>query len=113
MSRLGSVLNSVVTPELVDRYGVTPASWFVTIAITGLTVFSSLYLAPILLVTRTGSAQGSMVGGIKRLPRAYWQLVVICFLGYSVINVFGNSAQRFLAAVFYNHSEVAAGRILR
>ncbi|KAB8075438.1 hypothetical protein BDV29DRAFT_171976 [Aspergillus leporis] len=52
--------------------------------------------------------------GSSSLPwRIFWQLTLICILGYGGINTFTNSAQQFLAACFYRGDQRAPGAVTR
>ena len=52
-------------------------------------------------------------GSLFDYPYVFWQLGLICMLGYGGINTFTNSAQRFLAFTFYAGDQRAAGSAKR
>lgn len=111
--RLSSVANSIVTPVLINRYGVPSTVWIVTTVPVIMTVLSAWYMTPLLPVAQKSSLADVSLTSIKLLPSSYWQLSGICVLGYACINTFNNSAQRFLAAWLFDGDQVAAGRRLR
>lgn len=113
MPRLGPVMNEMVAPVLIDQYGVSFATWSVSLAPVCLTFLSACYLVPLLSAGQKRSLSDTSFASMKILPRSYWQLAWICVFGYACMNTFGNSAQRFLAAWSFNGDQVAAGRSLR
>lgn len=54
-----------------------------------------------------------ILASLSKYPWIFWQLGLICMLGYGSINTFTNSAQRFLAFTFYGGDQRAAGLATR
>lgn len=124
--RLGSVANSIIIPRLTQAHGVVAASWMGTGLSLGAGLLSAFYL-----VSMRNSEQketmpeeardedeetGRNVNSRDSLfdyPYVFWQLGLICMLGYGGINTFTNSAQRFLAFTFYAGDQRAAGSAKR
>lgn len=112
-SRMGSVANSVATPQFVRSLGVVEATSIVITVTMSLTTLSSLSLNPSLAAHQKDKAKPSFISCLRQFPLAFWQLILICVLGYGVINTFTNSAQRFLAARFFHNDQTVAGARLR
>lgn len=112
-SRMGSVADSIITPALVARYGVAPTTWMVILVPMSCTLLCSLILARGLKPRRRGGATSLDFTALRRLPQVYWQLILLCILGYGGINTFTNSAQRFIAERFFKDDQPKAGRTLR
>ncbi|KAL2062259.1 hypothetical protein VTL71DRAFT_6525 [Oculimacula yallundae] len=115
ISRLGSVATSVLTPRLTKEYGVTGATWVSTSIAILVSLCCAAYLS---LVTSDTSAETSepepltlstYKNSLRRFPRVFWILAVICFASYGCLGPFNNSAQRFLSSRFYKGDERAAG----
>ena len=112
-SRLGNVTNSIVMPRLVKSLGVVPATFFVTAVAMGVTALSSFSLMSTLAVYTKDKARPSLIASLRQFPLTYWQLLAICALGSGGINTFTNSAQRYLAARFFDGDQSAAGAKVR
>ncbi|OGM48676.1 hypothetical protein ABOM_001983 [Aspergillus bombycis] len=110
-SRLGSVANSMLVPGWTEASGVVSASWMGTVLPLGVTLLSCLYLLRLSDVAgpEASSNPPGFISSVSRFNRIYWQLGIVCVLGYGGINTFTNSAQRFLAAWFYKGDQRAAG----
>lgn len=119
--QLGSVTNSILTPRLVQAYGVLCANWIGSALSMGILILATCQLLTSnavagphvpekLLATDSQTRVGTP--SIRQFPRVYWQIVVVALLGYGGINTFTNSAQRFLAARFYQGDQSAAGSVM-
>ncbi|KAK5678768.1 hypothetical protein LTS12_029397, partial [Elasticomyces elasticus] len=125
-SRLGIVTSSMTIQRLSEAYGIVAASWISSgIAFTA-AFLSMCYLACIgrgkALDTEEGDddeepapsdSNANCLSILASYPYVFWLLGMICVLGYGSINTFGNSAQRFLASVFYAGDQVTAGSAMR
>lgn len=123
--RLGSVTNSILIPRLTKAHGVVSASWLGTGLSLGVSILSVSYLVSIndSESKDTDTEEANDEGGTGRnsnslpslsdYPYIFWQLGLICMLGYGSVNTFTNSAQRFLAFTFYNGDQRAAGSATR
>lgn len=128
--RLGSVTNSILVPRLAKAYGVVAAGWLGTGLSLGVSILSASYLVSINDSENKGASteeandeEGNDEEGARRnvnfhaslsdYPYMFWQLGLICMLGYGSINTFTNSAQRFLAFTFYGGDQRAAGSATR
>ena len=125
--RLGSVTNSILIPRLAKAHGVVSAGWMGTGFSLGVSILSALYLISIDNSTggkRTDTEESNdeeeetgmnvnFLSSLAQCPRIFWQLGLICMLGYGSINTFTNSAQRFLAFTFYCGDQRAAGSATR
>ncbi|KAK3651064.1 hypothetical protein LTR22_012312 [Elasticomyces elasticus] len=110
IARFGGVVDFLVTPRLVESFGVVTAVWLVTAMAMGVTALGCLSLLLGLPNRATKHmVKLSTVATIRRLPSIYWQLLLICVLGYGGINTFTNSVQRFLAVRYFNGSQSQAG----
>ncbi|CZS91633.1 hypothetical protein WAI453_011823 [Rhynchosporium graminicola] len=114
ISRLGSVATSVLTPRLTEKYGVVGASWASTSIAMAVSICCAAYL--IFLDRHTIVAEDSKPlalstykDSLRRFPRVFWILAIICFASYGCLGPFNNSAQRFLSSRFYEGNERAAG----
>ncbi|KAF2130171.1 MFS general substrate transporter [Dothidotthia symphoricarpi CBS 119687] len=112
VARMGSVSNSIMTPLLVARNGVASATWTMSLFAMSLTCLCSAYLLPGLPAPANNASRSFDIASIWRFSPVYWQLILICAVGYGGIGTFTNSAQRFLAARFFNNDQPAAGRAL-
>ena len=119
--QLGTVTNSILTPRLVQAYGVLCANWIGSALSLGILILATFQLLTSnaaagphvpekLLATDIQARVGTP--SIRQFPRVYWQIVVVALLGYGGTNTFPNSAQRFLAARFYQGDQSAAGSIM-
>ncbi|KAH8817472.1 major facilitator superfamily domain-containing protein [Xylogone sp. PMI_703] len=110
MAKIGSVANSNTTPRFVEAYGIVPAVWAVTVISLAVLILGTLYL-----LSRSDESshkkkeQINYLESIRKLSSIYWQLTIICILGYGGINTFTNSAQRFLASQYYAGDQSASG----
>ena len=115
VSRLGSVANSLSIPSLIEVYGIVPATWigsFISLAATVLGTVSLLAVTVSGAPTTRG-AEAVSAASWRQFPRVYWQLGLVCVVGYGGINTFTNSAQRFLASCFFHGDQKAAGAAVR
>jgi len=125
--RLGGVTNSILIPRLTKVHGVVAADWIGTGLSLGVSLLSALYLVSIDDPTggkRTNTEESNdeeeetgininFLASLAQCPPIFWQLGLICTLGYGSINTFTNSAQRFLAFTFYGGDQRAAGSATR
>jgi len=123
--RLGSVTNSILIPRLATAHGVVAAGWMGTGLSLGASILSASYLVSISDSESKGTSAeeandeegtGRNVNFLTSLsdyPYMFWQLGLICIMGYGSINTFTNSAQRFLAFTFYSGDQRAAGSATR
>ncbi|PLN83017.1 major facilitator superfamily domain-containing protein [Aspergillus taichungensis] len=119
--QLGTVTNSILTPRLVQAYGVLCANWIGSALSMGILVLATCQLltsnaaagphVPEKLLATDIQAQVE-TPSIRQFPRVYWQIVVVAMLGYGATNTFPNSAQRFLASRFYQGDQSAAGSVM-
>ena len=112
-SRLGSVSNSIVTPRLVESMGPFPSAFIVIAVSMGVVILSYLSLTPSLAVHKQSQAGFTFLASLRGFNSTFWLLIVVCAVGYGAINTFTNSAQRFLAAQFFDGDQITAGSQLR
>lgn len=124
--RFGSVANSIIIPRLTKTHGVVAADWMGTGLSIGVSLLSALYLVSIRNSERKDAMSEEAHGegeeternvnvrsSLFDYPYVFWQVGIICMLGYGAINTFTNSAQRFLAFTFYAGDQRAAGSAKR
>lgn len=119
--RLGSVVNFILVPRLVNIHGVVAAGWMGAVLALGVLTLSACYLLSIQGSEGTETDDGGegrergvgILASLSKFPWIFWQLGIICFLGYGSINTFQNSAQRFLAFTFYSGDQASAGSATR
>lgn len=118
---VSSVVNSTLVPRLVNIRGVVAAGWMGTVLALGVSTLSAYYLLSIQGSECTKTDDGGegrerevgILASLSKFPWIFWQLGIICFLGYGSINTFQNSAQRFLAFMFYSGDQASAGSATR
>lgn len=132
VSKLGVATVLPATQRLCEVYGVVPASWIATWGSLTAGVLAVCYLACIgrekSLDMETlledvnddpvrngpnGTTNTSYLSIVTSYPYVFWLLGVICILGCGSIDTFSNSAQRFLASVFYAGSQRDAASATR
>ncbi|KAL5338960.1 major facilitator superfamily domain-containing protein [Aspergillus crustosus] len=113
--RLGSVANTILIPRLIEPYGVVGVTWIATVLTLGVCVVSVISLFAVMSddteIAAAGKEDEDTAGSFpfRAFPPVYWYLALICLLGYGCLNAFTNSAQRFLAARYYEGDQRAAG----
>ncbi|CAG8382056.1 unnamed protein product [Penicillium salamii] len=113
VSRLGSVAKSAIIPVLIEDFGIVRAVWIGSMLSLGIAVVGAIYLLGVrggTLVHHESENAGTM-SPIRQFPSVFWKLAWICVLGYGGINTFPISAQRFLAAWFYDGDQRKAGAV--
>ncbi|KAL4775446.1 major facilitator superfamily domain-containing protein [Aspergillus nidulans var. acristatus] len=117
--RLGSVANTAITPQLIELYDVTSATWIATALSLGGVTLGATYLLTITKRRHDYSQVGNKDDpkfiiplSFRQYPPSYWLLALICLLSYGCLNTFTNSAQRFLAKRYYHGDQRAAGSAL-
>jgi hypothetical protein len=98
-------------PRIIVALGVVCTVWLGSILSLGVAVIGSFYLLAVdgSTTLRHESESLRSAHSARRFPRAFWQLALICILGYGGINTFPISAQRFLAGWFYGGDQRKAG----
>ncbi|KAK0105288.1 hypothetical protein ONS95_004328 [Cadophora gregata] len=113
ISRLGSVATSILTPRLTEEYGVIAATWMSTCLAWAVTLPCATYLVlvdvDIAAEKSKPLALSNYTNSLRRFPRVFWILAIICTTSYGCLGSFNNSAQRFLSSIFYQGDERAAG----
>ncbi|TVY41987.1 Major facilitator superfamily domain-containing protein [Lachnellula occidentalis] len=111
LSRLGSVATSILTPRLTSAHGVIFASWASTIIALLVSVPCVIYvLANDAAQSSSGTqSESRFKDSLKRFPRIFWLLGIICIAFYGCYGPFNNSAIRFIASRFYNDDQEVAG----
>lgn len=117
--------------RLTQAYGIVAASWISTGITLTATFLSICYLASIGVDSSKAfdaeegddddddeepapsDFNANCLSILASYPYAFWVLSMICVLGFGSIATFSNSAQRFLASVFYAGDQVAAGSAMR
>ncbi|KGO71536.1 hypothetical protein PITC_051770 [Penicillium italicum] len=96
---------------MIEAFGVVCTVWVGSILSLGVAVTGSFYLLAVDGSTTLphGSENLHSAYSARQFPRNFWQLALICILGYGGINTFTISAQRFLAAWFYDGDQRKAG----
>ncbi|KAJ5784165.1 uncharacterized protein N7518_009842 [Penicillium psychrosexuale] len=95
---------------MVESFGVVCVVWIGSIVPLGVAVTGAFYLLAV--DTTTSHHESENIDSIKSLrqfPGVFWQLALICILCYGGIKTFTISAQRFLAAWFYDGDQRKAG----
>lgn len=132
VSKLGVATVLPATQRLCEVYGVVPASWIATWGSLTAGVLAVCYLACIgreksldmetlledinddpVRNDPNGTTNTSYLSIVTSYPYVFWLLGVICILGCGSIDTFSNSAQRFLASVFYAGSQRDAASATR
>ncbi|KAI9370032.1 major facilitator superfamily domain-containing protein [Aspergillus egyptiacus] len=117
--RMGSVANTLLVPRLLEPYGTVGATWIATLLTLTVATICALYLITIsssskdqprnLTEDTDTDNHPSIAFPLRHFPPVFWQLALLCLLGYGVLNTFTNSAQRFLAIHFYHGNQRQAG----
>jgi hypothetical protein len=115
VSRLGSVATSILTPRLTSAHGVVFASWASTIIALLVSIPCVFYVLANDAAHLGSETQSNsrFKNSVKRLPRIFWLLGLICIAFYGCYGPFNNSALRFLASRFYNDDQEVAGLAVR
>lgn len=113
ISRLGSVATSLLIPGIIETSGIVYAVWFGSILSSGVALAGAFYLITVRGISSVhqSSERIESMSSVRRFPRVFWKLALICLLGYGGINTFPISAQRFLAAWFYDGDQRKAGAV--
>ena len=115
VSRLGSVATSILTPRLTVAHGVVIASWASTLIALLVSIPCVIYLLANDAAQHSSGTQSKsrFKDSLKRFPRIFWLLGLICVTFYGCYGPFNNSAIRFVASRFYNDDQAVAGVAVR
>lgn len=132
-TKIAMVVTSIAMQRLYESHGIVAATWLSTWLALTAAFLSVCYLACIrhekppdtesLLNSDTGpstnpkpkaeaEADCNFLAVLASYPYVFWLLGMICILGHGSIETFGNSAQRFLASVFYAGNQQTAVSVM-